>query len=291
MFSNNNMKKIVLWLFVIMLSCFAISVSILVSRGVNGTIGEFKKQNINTDKSFKSSDINDLTGIDVNTESTGINVISSDSKDIRVHFYGDVTSNSHDQIPELQAEIKDNILFVKVEYPQKFSIGINFSSRLNLDIYVPKSYSRNFKLNTISGGVDINNFAIERIDAGTVSGHINLTDLKTANTFINTTSGNTKISGFTGNIQFGSVSGGIDVGYTTFNNNIKISTTSGNSNIKLPESSEFGLNFSSVSGGFSSNFPVNTDNSPGSHKVNATVGRGINQITVNSVSGGLEINN
>ncbi len=284
MLSNLNIKRIALWLFIIMVLAFGTAGLIFAAEGFTGIFTGIKSQDINTDKTLSMDNIKNVY-IDVVSED--VNIIPADSKDIKVHFYGSYSS-SKAGVPELKVQNTQGKLNIKVTQP--IVVGLNFrNSDLKLDIYLPKSYSESVSINTVSGDLNIEGFDMDGFNFSSVSGNLNALSLSTKDSGMNTTSGDAVIKGFCGNLRFSSVSGDIDIKYSNFNSNLKINTTSGESKIKLPESSGFSLKFDSVSGSTHSNFPLSTKEKPGSHHSEALLGNGTNRIEVNTVSGDLDI--
>jgi len=97
-----------------------------------------------------------------------------------------------------------------------------------------------------------------------------------------------KVENFTGNLDFSSVSGDVSVSYAEFYNDINIKTTSGDSKIKLPENSEFFLDFKSTSGNVKSDFPITVTESR-KNSLRGTVGSSESRITGTSLSGDMNL--
>lgn len=288
MFTNVNMKKIVLWLFIIMVCTFAVSGAIQLTNGFNGTIlsyGDYAGSKATTPVDIsKSFSMGGIKNIRVNTVSEDVNVIPSDSNEIKVRLYG-----RRDDSVALNTDQAGDNLDIKVEH--KVIFGIHLSDiNLKLDVYIPKAYAESLNVSTVSAKLDISNLNLNDFKFNSVSGGLTASGVGTTNTDINTTSGSMDIGGFSGNLDFSSVSGDLDVKYNSYdNNNIKINTTSGRSKVKLPEKSQFDIRFMSTSGKFESTFPITTAGSGEGHNISGTVGAGGGNITANSVSGDLEI--
>lgn len=292
MFSNINIKKVALWLFVIMVGSFIIAGSIVFTKGFNATIFGGNKnttvQNVNAEKSFNAVSVSD---IEINDVSTDISLIPVDSNEIKAHLYGSVTSDSDNILPELEATQNGNTLNVNIKLKQNNSFSINFqNNQLKLDVYIPKSYSKNIMVTSVSGKLKVENLNLDRFSFNSTSGDLIAITTTAKITTLKTTSGKMSLNNFKGDLDFNSVSGDIIVDYAAFNNNIKTYSVSGSTKIKLPENSQFNFNFSSVSGDFKSNFPANNYSSTGKHNFETSVGKSDNTISIKSVSGDTEIN-
>jgi lia operon protein LiaG len=287
MFRNLNIKRLSLWLFILMVLAIGVAGTIFAIEGYNGIFPNSKKHVINSEKTFSSDGIKDIK---IDTVDIDVDIIPTDTNSVKVHFHGTYSSN-RDNIPYLKAENISDKLNIAIEKPNSVTMGINYNfSDLKLDVYLPKTYSGNVFTDTISGDIKIENFSLSTFKISTVSGNLNASSLETKESEMHSTSGDAVIEGFSGNLSFNSVSGNLNVEYRSFNNNIKVHTTSGDAKIKLTDKSQFNLKFDSVSGDVESNFPVNKDNSPGSNHTEAVIGNSSNKIDVDTVSGDLEIN-
>ena len=291
MFSKMNMKRIVLWLFTAMVISFMIAGSILVSQGVDETIlgGGFNIEQKNIDEE-RTHNLSDVKGVDINTVSTDINIIPVDSNEIKVHLYGNVKSSSQMPGPELVSEIRGGRLYIEVKHRVKIHIGISFNeNNLKLDILLPKSYASSIDADTVSGNLNIREFNLDELSFSSVSGNLLASSVNTMKASFNTTSGKIECGGFSGDMDFNSISGDMDVEYSTYNNNITANTTSGHTKIKLPEGSQFNLEFNSATGDFKSDFPMTTSGASGKNRVKGNVGSSSNTINIGTVSGDAEI--
>lgn len=325
MFKNIDVKKVTLWLLIIMVGCFVIAGSILVIRGTQGTFYGMNaggSQSVDTEKTFSVSGIKDIR---INTVSEDVNIIPVDSGDIKAHFYGSVSGSRI--VPDMIAQQNNDTLEIRIDH--KTVIGINFGSfNLKLDVYVPKAYTNSLNVETTSGSIDIKDFNLDifrshsvsgdmtasgvmarTTDISTTSGKVELVNLNTdilkshsvsgdliasgvitKNANIGTTSGRIDVNGFGGDLNYESVSGDISVQYTDFMNNINMHTTSGRMRLTLPEKSQFTVSFSTTSGHFESAIPMTTNGSNSKRSFQGSVGNSSNKITASSVSGDLYIN-
>ncbi len=321
MFRKIDIKRVSIWLLIIMVLAFVVAGTIFAFEGYSGIFSD-QENKINEEKILVIDNIKNVT---INTVSTDINVIPTDSKDLKVHFYGDYSGKN---IPKLETDSYGDKVNIKIKHPKVVSLNFSFSfhNSLRLDVYIPKTYTGSTDINTTSGDLTMDSFSLDKIKFNSVSGDLAATslsakeftitttsgdaDIKNLNgnllfksvsgdiaaTSVNTkefamttTSGNASIKSFNGNLLFKSVSGDIDAEYSSFNNNVKVSTTSGDTKISLPSASEFKLDFNSVSGNTSSDFPVDTSDNPGNHHTTGTIGNSSNSIEIDSVSGDLEI--
>lgn len=293
MFSG-NMKKIVLWLFVIMISSFSIAGSIYAVERRNGrTPFSYRtgagQQDINAEKTYDTAGIRE---IDIGVVDADINVIPVDGTDIKAHLHGTALTSGDGSAPELTTELDGTGLKIQAKDKIRFFPMFHFNGHreLKLDVFIPKSYSDSIKIKTVSGSVDINNFRLTEFNLRSVSGGLNASGLDVGRADIGMVSGETNIEEFKGDLEAHSVSGRYYIGYSVLGNSVEIRSTSGDVKIKLPEASEFEVDSRSVSGRFTCGFPIRMESSHNKGSVRGTVGNGQNQIRINTVSGDVQIN-
>lgn len=354
MFSTINIRKLVGWLTVTMLISFFIAFSIFamgksglplhlgynsdddIASSSNNSSNNNSQSSNNTNNSDRQvnskssgassvdqntiSKVGGLSSINVKSVSSRINILPSDGQEVKAHLYGDAVV-----VPKLTSEAYSGNLNINVEYPIGIGVNLNFSD-LTLDVEVPKSYSGDFSIDTVSGPVVINDFKFEKMTLKSVSGSLKAKNISAESTSINTTSGTVDLQNLKGNLYFRSVSGaltatmsdiaskadikttsgkvnisglgsdlnfssvssGLTADFAAINGNIKLQSTSGALSLKLPASTQFKLDFKTTSGGFSNNFPIIMSNSD-KHRFIGAVGNGGNQIQADTVSGSLEI--
>lgn len=283
MFKDMNIKKVSLWLFVIMVMCFAIAITIFFQTG--GYDASSIKHAIDDSKNLS---IDGIKQIQINTVSIDINVTAVDTNEVYAHLYGDSTSSRANKYPKLIAKIENSKLIVKIQEPFIISIG-NMHNNLKLDVSIPKAYAGDLDINTTSGDTNIDSLNLNYYKHNSVSGNLVFDKLMSKDSKLSTVSGNFTLTAISGNLSFNSVSGDLSVNYPSFNNNLNIDTTSGDSKIILPENAEFYLDFDSVSGDANCSFPLVTDGRQKRAGLKGGVGSEKNEIHVSSVSGDLYI--
>jgi len=331
MFTRFNMKKIALWLTAIMFIAFGVAGSIF-ALGKSGIPLNWGTNRNNTAESIArnsgSSEVDQntsnkadgLKSIDVSSASARVNIIPSDTQEVKAHLYGTTAV-----VPKLTANESGGSLQIKTEYPLEIGVHLNYTS-LTLDIEIPKSYSGEFSGSTVSGPFVINDFKFEKMSIKSVSGAIKAKNINAGSTTVSTTSGTTDLENLSGGLSFksvsgelnavlqnssdkveisttsgamnikglvsdftfSSVSGALEADFMSVNGNLKLHSTSGALHLKLPENSDFDLNYKTTSGGFKSSFPL-TANSNDKHNVIGTAGKGGHQIQADTVSGALEL--
>jgi lia operon protein LiaG len=286
MFKEMNIKKVSLWLFIIMVLSFTIAATIYFQSG--GYDKNVTQHNIDDSKNFI---INEISEIQLSSVSADIKIIPVDTNEVTAHLYGTSSSTKTNRYPKLTGIIENNKLVIKVEEPTYISIGLNFrfNKTLKLEVGIPKAYVKDLKINTTSANTYINNFTFDNFQNHTVSGNLIAEALNTKSSTLSSVSGDSKINGFTGNLKTQSVSGDLNVIYISYDDNINVGTTSGDTSITLPQDAQFYLDFSSVSGDSDCSFPIASEENNSRRGLKGTVGSSKNEIKVSSVSGDLNI--
>ncbi len=297
-----NMKKIVLWLFVIMIVSFSISIILFRNSGINlndftdmdddysnfGETSNIKgkpKKNINAEKNF---DLQGIDDINISTVSTDIRIIPEDRDDIKVYFHGTIASSNEIVSPELITEIQNNTLQIEIDHKNLISLGF-YSSNLNLDIYIPNEYTKNIDVKTTSADIDLGILDIKDISVKSVSGDIKAESLYTKKSNFKSTSGEIKLRDFKGGIDAKTTSGDLYIDFKALENDVYMNSISGDIELKLPNNSEFYLESKSLSGDIECDFPISIQGKHSDKNVNGRVGQGNNKVNASTTSGDIEI--
>ncbi|SHK34431.1 DUF4097 family beta strand repeat-containing protein [Paramaledivibacter caminithermalis] len=313
-----NIKKIVLWLFVIAVVSLSISIMLFINSGI--TLDDFKDSNTNINidmnKNFSLNDfanmqndielkgkfketINDerifdaadIQIINVNTVSSDIELFSEDRDDIRIHFEGSIASSKEIILPELITENENGSLLIDIKHKSKMNIGY-YTSNIRVHVYIPKTYSKDIIIKTTSGEIYLDYIDnIRNASLKSVSGDIKAECLYTEKTMLESTSGSVKIEDFKGELKCITTSGDIKINVNSLTDNIFCKSISGDTKIQLPEKSEFYLEAKSVSGDVGCEFPIIMEGKLSDNKINGKIGNGKNKINVSTVSGDIKITN
>lgn len=321
-----NMKKIALWLFVIMVVAFAIAASIFFQTGGPDLVNAKSSINVGEEQ---STPLNGISSIKIDSGYTDINIIPTDDTEIKTHLYGDITAfNKEINTPKLDVNVQSNTLNIKVSKSNTVGFYIFFHSNVKLDVYVPKAYAsklavtspsgdlnlsgltlsdlnvnsfsgdlslkditaKNLTLKASSGNVDFENLQLEILDLNSFSGTFTADSLLTRESKIKLSSGDIDLSGFTGDLTATSFSGNVTLEYKELmNNQIKATASSGNIKVKLPETAEFDLEASTSSGNIKNNFPIQITGTQNENRLEGRVGSGSSKITLKSFSGNIRI--
>lgn len=156
------------------------------------------------------------------------------------------------------------------------------------DIDLDKFNADEFGIRTVSGDISIASVKSKEIDINTVSGDLKAGSLISKEVDIKTVSGDTKIESLTGELEYKSTSGDLDINIEKMDGDIEIKLTSGDVALTLPPKSEFKMDLSSFSGKIRSDFPFNTVDEKPMH-VKGNIGKGKYTIEVESMSGDIKL--
>ncbi len=207
------------------------------------------------------------------------------SGNVFVHAYdGDtvkIEEASHDDIEEkyeLRWRVKENTLYIK---PCKSTNSWNLANKIptkDLFVYIPDALAvtmDKIKVDTASACISITGITANEIDTTAasgdtwlekcgavdinienVSGYVNLTETNAEKIDAETVSGNVDIMGTVKDLSADSVSGTVYLCTDEAPSSADISTVSGEIKFKIPENDGFYIDFDSVSGKVTSEFPL-----------------------------------
>jgi len=294
-----NIGKFVIWVAVIMAVSFICAGVILMVTG-NFSIAV---EQIDDSKTFNTGDINKIS---MNITSTDINIIPSEDEDIRVHFYGEVSTNRNRDIPSLVAYESGDELRIEIIKPRTVFIGINVW-RTELDIYIPEDSLEVLKIDVVSSDIKVSGLKVDEFEYNGVSGDLKGESVFAEDIKFNTTSGDVSLKSYTGDADIRVVSGDLVLEDGSLNDNIKlvtisgdvyieqevpsnmdIKTTSGDVGINISEDAGFYLKASTVSGEIDNRFPIKITSS-GRRSLEGKVGSGEKEIVVSTISGDIKV--
>ncbi len=297
-----DIRKIVLWLFIVMIISFSISIALFRDSGVNfrnfiDSDNNFSRFNGGNDISVRLRDtINDqkyfdmeaIDEIDMGTASADIRFIPEDRDDIKAHFYGNISSSNKIVLSHMASEIKNRTLSIKIIYNKNISIGFG-SHNLNLDIYLPKEYSKNIAARSASGDIILESLNIENLSLRSVSGGVKSKSVYAKKSVLESTSGNIKVEDYRGDLSAKTVSGDLYLNTSSPFEDIYIRSISGDVRISLPSNAEFYLESKTTSGKIICDFPISISGRLSDKNINGSVGNGDNKVTTSTVSGDIRI--
>lgn len=140
---------------------------------------------------------------------------------------------------------------------------------------------------SVSGDVTLTGTVCEEdVDISTVSGAIEVDGGSGREVHIKTVSGGCQYAGTAHQLRMSTVSGELLAALNSSPEEAELASVSGGLRLNLPEGSGFTVNFSSVSGEFTTDFPVERN---GGKSGAARSGSGTSEIAMSTTSGGMKI--
>lgn len=303
---NSAIVRIVIWSAVIVF-LIAAAVVVMVNGGwgfsTGAGIGSVYKYSDSSSYSIGdfSANADEISSIDIEWISGSVNISEYDGDGITVSEDG-----FDDEDTKLRYRIKNgklSIRFVKSGWRNGIIFGVGkLSLEKDLTILVPKGKqfreldmelvsssvevngisADDFDIDTVSGAVNIENLTTNDIDIEGVSGAITLKDVSARTADIENVSGAIDFSGTVREIDFNTVSGGITAEFSEVPEIVSIDSVSGSTDIWMPKTG-ISAEIDSVSG----NVYAFGDKLGKSGEY--TVGDGYMKLNVDTVSGGVEI--
>ena len=243
----------------------------------------------------------DIQSVEINWISGSVDVVPYDGDTIQFDEEG------YDGVDEKYAMrylVENGKLSIRFFAPQRRRNWRSLQQyRKSLMVKIPRDLALNdFKLNAVSGGIQLEGVRAGDLDINSVSGSINLKDingdtiiLKSVSGHIdavdisastlraNTVSGRIDVTAGVESANLNTVSGSVKLYTGEDTRNINVKTISGGITLGLPENDGFTARYSSVSGGFNSEFPVEMSGKRGVYK------NGDGNISFETISGGMKI--
>lgn len=325
MFKNDKfIKKAAIYLLCIVFVCYGITGMIVSSSGFSfyNMFNDFDSNvNINWGTHWNSIaykysyDVDDqnsipissINNIRIDTVSSDIKISVSNDDNVKATLKGYIKSSQEIATPKLDMTKQGDTIYIKSP-SRSFTGSYSYSEKLNLEVFIPKSYSNNLDIKTTSSDISINTLNLNTLNISTISGTIKaeevsvksfkssttsgdltINTLKSTNNQIKTTSGETKINSIEGNLSFNSTSGDFYLSYKDMpTGNIDINSISGEIELHTPSNAEFFVNASSTSGDVKLSKPIIAEVKK-EHQVRGVVGSDKCRINIKTTSGDITI--
>lgn len=299
-FTREHLKNLV-----IVLVCVTIISYVL--AGISALIGGVtaSKEGPRSLSSQKSFPVEGVEKITISTMSGEIIVEESDDDRLKVILDGKAYRNSSIKLDAvqrgntIQVEIKrrkigffpfslsPHNVVLKVYLPPDYSHNLILSS-VSGKIRVKELNARELTVKTTSGKIEVKQFTAEKVKLSSTSGDIDVEEMYAREIIAKGTSANVKLKRVTGEVTATTVSGDLKIEYEEFGSPLTARTTSGDVRLNLDEGAQFSVDFSTVSGDFSTDFPL-LFKEKGNRSVTGFVKEGAVLITVKTVSGDCKI--
>ena len=155
----------------------------------------------------KTQSITGISDVYVNTSSDNINIIKTDSNELKAHFHGYYSSSNKEFKPEFTMTTSGSEIRIKVDYKNHIGV-LRFNSNLKLDVYLPAGYTKNLDIHTSSADVNIDEItSLEGFICKTTSGSLKAKLVNAGKAELGASSGSMSINGAFDSIDFKATSG------------------------------------------------------------------------------------
>ena len=242
----------------------------------------------------------DIQSVEINWIAGRVDIVSYDGDVIQFNEEG---YSGDDEKYAMRYLVKNGKLFIRFCAPQRGNRRFLQRYQKTLTVNLPRDLAlRDFQLNavsadihmesvraddldisSVSGFIDIKEINVDNLVLKNVSGHINTVDISASTLRANTVSGRIDVMANVENAKFNTVSGSVKLYAGDNVRNINVNTISGGIILGFPENDGFTAQYSSVSGRFDCEFPIEMSGK------RATYANGNRDISLNTVSGGMRI--
>ena len=197
------------------------------------TFGDAESYSIDEADSVQIS--SSIKAVELSCISADINITQTDGDEMQVHLYGDYASVGGEI--ELDIQSVGSTIKVIVKYPRNTG---TYSNDLVLDIQLPQQYNQDIKISSVSSDIEFEGetMMLDTFEVKTVSGAINFNTLYAKSVRVETVSGDVMLT-------------------TMVNPDLTVETVSGDVQIVLEGDKEFYVDYSTISGDFECDIPLN----------------------------------
>jgi len=187
---------------------------------------------------------------------------------------------------EIRVEQSAGHVLVKAIWPK---FRLHFNVNVDFEIKVPEGVILD-EVETVNGGVEVTG-RYGRAVAGTTNGSVSVEDAS-GELKAYTTNGGIQVSRFEGKLDAETTNGNIRLEGLTFKDGIAAETTNGSITLAIasPEKLNANLLARTTNGHITVDFPVTLKNlTPSKHRVEATIGQGGPEISLETTNGSIKI--
>ncbi len=277
-----KMKKVLIFFSVIAAVSFIIAGLLYYFTGGLRPVTSSKK----TISQLKEIDVSGIKLISISTISTPIKIITNKNNKLFANFGGEVFFGSNNKIPELDIQKDGTELKIKINYPVFLNFGSYDIADLKLEIKIPEDFNGTVITNTTSAKIDIQGINADELKIDGVSGMVNINNVKANYIEIDNTSGKCSIGGIKAKTFIDTISGEVFLDILELSNDIEVKAVSGTVKVKIPESSSFDFDLSSISGEIKNNVKSVIDFAD-RQSLKGKAGDGGAEINIDTVSGNI----
>ncbi|PFN21910.1 DUF4097 family beta strand repeat-containing protein [Bacillus cereus] len=243
---------------------------------------------------------NNISSVIVDTNNTRVNIYPTKDNNIKVTLEGEVTPNTK---RTLTTDDKDSTLFISYKEKQQSWFNFNISevlAPLTLNVHLPERQydsltvsnnngyvsakqlnTKRFDINTSNGRIELREINSQKITAEANNGIMDFKDIMAQNTHVKSNNGRIMLDHVEGELEGQSKNGILSLKTTELDRNLNFTTHNGKISIeteKEPTNVQFNV---SVDNG--------SANILNKYNGNAVIGKGENQIKLNTHNGNISV--
>lgn len=263
--------------------------------------------NNHTINDTESHNIESINKITVNSKITDVNILKSDTSELKAEFKGKYSSNDSNSI-KLNITADNGELIIETQN----ATNNVYSSDLTLNLYIPESYKgdisissvsgdikservlelNSLRIETVSGDVKFNSISASTLTANLTSGDIEFNKLNTNTASLKTISGDIKVESYVVALTVDSSSGSIDMNLTEIKGASTINSVSGDVEIAIEVSNNLFLEGKTTSGSIEVSSDLNNPNiEKGDKLLKATFNSVENKLNITTASVDIKLDN
>jgi len=283
---NEKVVRIICWSAAVVL---LLSILVLVVFRKSGIFaGIFRGSLINDEEGFVLGDsyyvpADIIESINVEWISGKVFIEPYDGRDIA---FEEKASRKLESDEKLVYEVRNGTLYIKFFESRGVSFFSEDSISKFLTVRIPYGLAGDLKdlqISSVSGAIIANDLKSKNTFIESTSGDIRLAGFVSEEIGVNCTSGAVDLEGSFDEVRIAVVSGNITVTGTSCPRKVTMVSVSGNAELRIPENEGFDVEFDNVSGSFTCEFPIVIEKDGGTYKDGGA------SISMETVSGDLAI--
>jgi DUF4097 and DUF4098 domain-containing protein YvlB len=233
---------------------------------------------------------NEVQEIEIETVSSDINFVLTDSDSLKISVAGDFPISLSDKDKVLESKVDSGKLTLTMDHQTSDTNfpGLHFDMKQEgkLTLSLPKNLKK-ILVKTVSGDVKLNNFDVDIMELDSVSGDVKGEKSHVENLKLKTTSGDLKWDGDIAQLESESISGDVELKLSNTSPKIEARTVSGDVKIGFDKTPDVQYRLSTTSGEIrvASDFQKNQKDED---HLSGVLGSGKGSVSAETISGDLK---